>query len=330
MQCPHMLSHLDRKIALLFKRRAARFKNVALYVNICAAIGLSVSTCLQFATTDKWASANTAGVISSVVALALTIVLLGFNEDASEELDAAKDAINQVKSKENDLQSADLEIRIFRRAERRARELFISMKDMREIIEQSLEFPSRELADVLESVLGAGERGLRVALGFKTTQHYTLCIYEARQSSEGKALHLIAHDRSPSCDISEARIWPVGIGVAGHCYQANREVIIADANDPSVASLVQHNSKPSDAQLHRSFVAIPIRVGNLHSVWGVVIATNSEPGHFDLANGTGVRTAEAARALAGMVSLTIQARKLIAQNATPAKKPSANQNSAKS
>jgi hypothetical protein len=92
-----------------------------------------------------------------------------------------------------------------------------------------------------------------------------------------------------------------------------------------VQSIVSQ-TKVSDSETHRSFAAFPIRAGKPDEVWGVVIATNSDPYFFDAAQPDSqgaVSPAGRIKLLAGLMGLAVQMHRVAVHENTVAVEPAA-------
>jgi GAF domain-containing protein len=145
-------------------------------------------------------------------------------------------------------------------------------------------------------------------MGFEQADRWTICVFygDIDQREGRRVLRCVAHARAIECDISEARTWPEGVGVGGVAYANAREVIVPDLVDEAMGTVFDlgDRKRSYDEERYRSLAAVPILVDRGEKPWGVVIATNDRPHHFNV-EGTGVRTVEAVRALAGMVALAV-------------------------
>jgi hypothetical protein len=131
------------------------------------------------------------------------------------------------------------------------------------------------------------------------------------QPAFGRRASAPAVSRSIDCEIDAARVWPEGVGAGGVALSRGQEVLVPDLQAPELGTLHQIGDlrREHDAMRYRSIAAVPILVAREKLPWGVVVATSDRAGHFGIDQGTGVRTAEASRALAGMVALGVAMRR---------------------
>lgn len=222
------------------------------------------------------------------------------------ELEHSRKAIELARATSEEVELTLRDFSIYEEAQNRAVALYRAMEAMREALEQALDL-RLGLQETINAMMNAGKGRLRVACGFQLNHHYTICVYEARMSSENglKVLYCISQDRALECDIRHARTWPAGVGVSGYALSAERETVVPDM-DSDIRSWPNALTKPNDAELFRSIAAIPVYVGTKKMTWGVVTGTGDRPGHFDN-DEEGVKSLEGLRALAGMVGLAVQA-----------------------
>ena len=160
-------------------------------------------------------------------------------------------------------------------------------------------------------------RHLAIAAGFAQADRWTIGLYKAQPSAEvGKAeLRCIAQRRALPCDLTEARIWPEGVGIAGIAYTNGREVIIPDLRTDGMQAVFgpRNQSKKYDAEPYASMVAVPINVAGHEKPWGVVTATSDRVGHFSSDGDPGFKTDEPIRAFAAFVALAVAMRETISR-----------------
>jgi hypothetical protein len=306
------IERLSEEIGLSFKTRAKRFATVSVIIKVILVLFSATATAMHFYVAEKWTNANYVGIGASIIVLLCGVLLLTLEKDSSQELELARRAVEEARSVKLAADTALDEISEYEIFQRRANELYLAMKSMKDAVENSLLLPERTNAEIIESILDAASRSLKIACGFQLENHYTFVVYEARCTTQAGReqwhLHPVAGDRSIKCDLKNARIWPMGVGVGGYCFSSGMEVVVPDMNAPNLGSGFAYPRKPDDDRLYRSIASVPIRVGAGNEIWGVVVATSDSPHHFSLDNDPGVQTVEGVRAFAGMVALAIQSR----------------------
>lgn len=312
------LAPIHDQVATASSNNLKRSRWIVLGVGILTALMIGLSTFLQFYAAEKWLPSHIVGMTVSILALLLSVGLVVTNKDSAEEIDAARQALRAAEKKDKELasqlsdhalksQALRAEVDLATRELNEANQMLEGMRWMQESIEQSIDQPNTSVVDAITRTLTAGEPWLKRSLNFEARQHYTIDIYEARKLNGAPQLHLVAYIRSNKCDMAKARTWGLGDGVAGHCLARNRSVIISNASDPSVASLVVQNS--TDLDTYQSFAAFPIRAGKPDELWGVVVATNSDPYYYDASepdNRGATSTAGRIKLLAGLMGLVVQ------------------------
>ena len=306
------IERLANEIGSSFKTRAKRFSSTSVITKWVLIFFSAIATAMHFVAGDHWNSATYVGIGASVIVFISGILLLTLEKDASEELETARQAIEVARSVKASANEALEQVNAYEVYQTRANELYLAMKTMRDAIERSFLFPNKSTNEIIELVLDAASRSLKIACGFQLEQHYTICVYEARptasQDRQKWQLHPIAHERSIKCDVSNGRVWPSGVGVGGYAFSSGLEVIVPDMIAPNIGSGFAYQRKPDDDKLYRSVAAVPIRIVAGNEPWGVVVATSDSPNHFTLDEEPGVQTVEAVRALAGMITLAIQSQ----------------------
>lgn len=190
----------------------------------------------------------------------------------------------------------------------RAAELFRSMEIMRTMIQLFHELGIDDEETRVRILLDAVEPTMLLAFDFEVGEHWTLGVYKAEPDPDCcELLHCVATVRSTkSSDPKSARRWPTGVGFAGIVHARGSELMLADLADKALGNLDELPSnlvRESDRSHYRSVAAVPVLVRNIG--WGVAVATSDRPGRFDVEDEAGVRSAEAVRALAGMVALAV-------------------------
>jgi hypothetical protein len=306
----YSLPELVEQIGLLFKSRSRAFYLTSVFVKSVLIGGggaiATIALAIDLATANHAISAWTIAGIAGAFLVFLGAIFMGIaDQDASEALEKAREALSLARDYNE-------EIAEFRRAQeniRRVTELYLAVDLMRGVISRAV--PQIDSIKVIELCLQAAKRSLLIAFGFALEEHWTIGIYIAEKDNEsGKdQLRLVAHERSIQCDITQGRKWPVGVGVAGVAYAKAAEVIVPDLLDPALGSAfnLAERRKPGDEERYRSIAAVPIRkASDPASLWGIALATSDRPDHFDVDTSPGVQTAEALRALAGMVELVVR------------------------
>jgi hypothetical protein len=251
------------------------------------------------------------GLTGAATLAILTIVLAFIDHSAPRELELARNALEDARDLERRLQYDYEGAEQEQRNLRRATELYSAMNSMREVIEQTANTRPDDIM-LVQFLLAAGGRALMVASDFEISDHWTLLVYRTESAPEGPArqLRCVGGKRSIDCDLSEARLWPEGVGVGGVALSRGQEVLAPDLSKPELGTLYQSGAlrRDHDAERYRSIAAVPIQIAGQKHPWGVVVATSDQANHFGVEQGPGVRTAEASRALAGMVALGVGIR----------------------
>jgi hypothetical protein len=244
------------------------------------------------------------------LALVSGLFVLFADRKSSKTLSQARTAIDQALEKENEL--AD-DKRKYEAAEgayiteierlsqlQAARDLF---RAILETVAASQSTPDEQF--VISQMLQLAKRQLFIAHGFKITDFYTICVYQREIAADGKAqLRCKAHIRAIDCELAEARVWKEGIGVAGAALAQGIEVVVPDLTDQALGTLYQlPQHKDDDDVRYRAIVAEPICLDDDGNMWGILIATSSEAGHFSVEDRSYVNVTES---LAGMISLAIK------------------------
>jgi GAF domain-containing protein len=299
---------IKERVSELFEKRAKRFKRASFFVKIfLIASGAAVAGIAQFADVapdQEFSVAKIVGIAASLIAFVGAIFDLITNEDASEELIAARLAADEVSEIREFLGQSE----IYEEIIEQQLSLYQSVISMRGAIERGA--VSRESSEiVIKTMLTLSSRSLPVALAFSQADCWTVCVYQAEPRADGgrDVLRCIAHTRAIPCEISQARVWEEGVGVSGIAYATRQEIIVPDMRAAGLGSVfnVASDTRDYDSDRYRSMAVVPVKVDGQLRPWGVVVATNDRENHFLLEEGGGLQSAEAVRALAGMVALAV-------------------------
>jgi hypothetical protein len=251
------------------------------------------------------------GKVSCALIFLVAMTLLIGDGDPTAELRKAHIALNKAEELELYRPNVDANLREISRLSY----LFVSIQIMRSIIEQSLRQRVANCDLVIDLLFTMSKQPLPIAMNFDISDEWTICVYKAEQRvGAPDQLRCIAHNRAINCDLSTARMWSEGVGVAGISYANRREVIVPDLRADNLGNLfnVDQNQRSYDENRYRSFAVVPISLEPSAKPWGVVVATSSKPGHFSPHSEPGLKTAEAVRNLAGMIALAISGCEAVA------------------
>lgn len=290
--------------------RASRFVKVVLIIG--GATLASVALTIDIAHANHEISPWTIAGLAAAALVAVGGIFDTLREtDASKALVAGHHAVEVARQREKELEEMIEDHGRFDTAVVRGLELYNSMDVMRGAIEQSLSLPDTSVSSIIQTCLSAAGDSLLVAFGFDIKDIWTICVFMAQPDSEsGKvSLRCVAHMRKIPCDISQARSWPEGVGVAGIAYSTNHEIIIQDMSSPEVSAVFDlgAQARSYDKDRYASMVAVPVTVGANPKPWGVAVVTTDRPDHFSPEPSYGVATAEPIRAIASMTALAVKA-----------------------
>jgi len=319
------LRRLGKQLGILFTARARKFFAASMFVKLVLVIGAStlaaIAQSIELAHSNDGVSAWTVAGLAGAVLVAIGGTFVALTEqDASRALETARKAIEDARVYERQMNAFEIDRTRLSKEVRRGLELYNSMDVMRGAIEQCLGLPKSSEASIIQTCLSAASNSLVFAFDFKIEDTWTICIYVAESNAEsGKVfLRCVAHERKIRCEISEARQWQEGVGVAGVSYSMGNEIIIPDLSAPDLGTVfnLKSNTRDHDAGRYRSMVAVPISVGTDKIPWGIAIVTTDKPNHFSTERSDGVATAEPIRAIAAMSALAVKAFRMSERQAS--------------
>jgi len=259
------------------------------------------------------------GLLGTVLIFIGGIYVAFVEDNTAEILENTRKALDQATDFERQSFEIYKELLDYEDAVTRLKSLYTCYSIARGTIEQGLSASLAVDVDLASVCLNNMKTDLKVALGFNLTDFWTVSIYKAVPSAETGSLLLqcVAQDRSIDCDISEARTWPLGVGVGGIALAKNDEVVVPDLADDKVGTafrLEKSRVKAQDSERYRSMFVVPISAGVDKLPWGVAMATSNQPSHFGGDGRTGVKPEEAVRALAGITALAVEVCRKNSQN----------------
>lgn len=302
---------ISEQVSTLFEKRALRFKRASFFVKaMFVAAGSAVMGVTQFLQVEagkplSWV--QIAGIAASIVVFFGAVFVLITEDDASEELATARRASEELREAQDAVDAYSVYDEIIDKQVN----LYQALMVMRGVIERAV-VTGDKISLVTKSLLELTDRLLPVSLGFAQADHWTICIYRAVPNHVGRdKLICAAHNRAIKCEINEARAWEEGVGVSGIAYANRQEIIVPNMHAAGLGSVfnIAAGARPYDSERYRSMAVVPVKVDGQQKPWGVVVATNDRYNHFTLDEGVGLQTAEAVRAVAGMVALAVAACK---------------------
>ena len=283
------LGEIRGDLWILFENYARSVFRASKFVKLILIIGgasvASAALTFDIANTNHEISKWTMAGLAATVLVALGGIFDTIREsDAAKALVTAHHAVEAAREREQELEELVQDHGRFDNAVVRGLELYNSMDVMRGAIEQSLSLQNIPIASIVQTCLSAACNSLLVAFDFSVKDIWTICVFMAQPDGEsGKImLRCVAHVRKIPCDVSQARTWPEGVGVAGIAYSTNHEIIVKDMSSSNSASVFElsTNKRSYDKDRYASMVASPINVGTDPRPWGVAVVTTDRPEPF--------------------------------------------------
>lgn len=276
------------------------------------ALVVAVAEGVEIANSNGAFSGWTIAVFAGAAIVAIGSVALALTEEnAAKSLQAGRRAIENARFYRRQMGDFEIERKDLESEIERALQLYNSMDVMRGTIEEGLRLPNPDIQKIVGQCLENARNSLLVALDFDIRDTWTICVYMAERDASGKAeLRCIAAERSIRCELSAARRWREGVGVAGVCYSMANEVIIPDMAAPEIATMFNLKApmtRDYDDTRYRSMAAIQIVPDKNQPPWGVALVTSDRPHHFSVEPTDGMPTAQPIRTIAAMVSLAVAA-----------------------
>jgi hypothetical protein len=236
---PYSFTGVRRQIHEAINRRATRAWVAMVILKILILLLTAVIGYAQFADISpgqqpsEWKIYGRAGAIALFVVAAITLFADG---DAASEVRLANRALDKAEDLERlrpKLAAADLYAQ-------RISHLFLALKVIRGVQEQAILQGMRDEKLLVKLVFELTKFSMPVAINFTRSDQWTVCVYKAEAvSGSPDILRCVAHNRAIECDISNARPWSEGVGVAGISYANGREVIVPDLRAGNLGEPVQ-------------------------------------------------------------------------------------------
>ncbi len=288
--------------------RSTRFIKIVLV--LCGSFLAGAFALFSDGFTWPWSVPQVGGLIGGLLAFAGGVYIMFTDEDTTETLDTARQAMEAARSFELEKREI-LELAYeYEDSIEQLVSLYTVVSVARGAIERAVLESHRDTESVIRTCLETTKRHLHIALEFGSNEIWTICIYKAvdNEGSGERELRLIAHNRSVDCEIDNARPWKPGVGAGGVAFAKNDEVVVPDLDDPAVGTVFRLEKalkKEEDGERYKSLFAVPVQVGSDEEPWGVVMATSNVPFHFGKNDHQGVEPEEAVRSLAGIVALVV-------------------------
>lgn len=311
MKLVELSDELAGRFSILAKRTARASAAVKM---LMIAGGSALATAAQFAEFDLSGPSviQVIGIASSIIVLIGSVFVLFTENNYIDDLILARNAIEHARHVESEMN--EVLSKIHDEHADSSTSLYIIMAAMRVVTEQVLVNRARDPATIADTLFQSVKSTLPVAMRFRMSDRWAVCVYQAVRDDEGRVLmRCIAHLRSIEKPISQARSWPEGIGVAGQSYSLCREISVNSGGgmlSRKTYPLPVELSRVYDNDRHRSIAAVPIIVGSDVKPWGVVASSCDVSEHFPDVDQPGIQTIEAMRALSGMIALSVAASRL--------------------
>lgn len=304
---------LRQRIESAFDNKARKVSNILTYIRFFLIYGGAFIAAFVALFPNGWTFPPSEVQLVGLIGAGLTVLggwFVSHTEDSAELLNNARKALNSADEASREAEDMYALAHDYEHATYRLRSLYFAYSAGRGVLEQSASTGKADEETLIRYCLLAMKRDLRVALGFQTGDIWTVCVYrgELAEAEGNTYLRCVAHDRHIECDLSRARKWKSGVGVAGMAYAKNGEVVAPDTQEPSTGTVFQVDAgsdRPEDARRYRSMVAVPIQVGGDEAPWGVAMATSDRSEHFGSEDVEGIPNEEGVRALAGVVALAV-------------------------
>ena len=299
---------------LAWVRRARRFQTA---INLCCVLGGAALSGVGGAMDGGLVPSSGDGLVTTkglcvwvgVIAVLIGGAMLYFIQDEAPALLSRASQLEAEAQKhldERDALMSRLESLAALDVKRLA--LLDANRIMRETLEQALLEPTADIAGSAQLMLDAALRAVISSIGFEPHEEWAISIFQV----QGDELVRIAAGRADRlAERNGARSWQRNQGFVGSAWAGERDIIISDGQDPTVAdeypvpvALV----RPYDTHRYRSMAAIPIRVGEPEEIWGVVAASTNCAERFRRDPGNKrVQAVDTVRAIARMVALMVAA-----------------------
>lgn len=322
------LPELAAEISELIRARASRFYAASNFIKIVLVIGGSVVAGVAHFMNGEQVHgplplSNAVGIFASVLVGIGGVFLFIADRDTSSDLEAARKAIETATEtqlvldrEESGAYEREREHAI---ALNRAIELYAAMDQMRSVVHSVLGAAQVHEIKALEFLLESCSRSISIASGFLLSEELDPWALDhrdlpSRTRCRNRPYYVALHCPSSlnPCDISRARVWPEGVGVAGAAYASGIEIVVPDIQSEEIGNRfdISTMARGEDKTRYRSLAAFPVNLDSAPQSrpWGVVTVSSDQPGHFHSDHRAGIRTIEGARALTGMVAVIIQAK----------------------
>lgn len=273
---------------MLWARKARRFER---WINLFGVIGgsllLGVGSGLGGDLVPTSGGLTIKGlviVLGAILALVGNVLLLAMREEAADLLDRAAALEATAQSFLDERTGLLARLDAMATLDRKRLALIDANRVMRETLEQALLVEAADVPGTAHVMLTAALPFLTVSIGFDPDEEWSISIFQVQGTDKDAILHRIACARADRlAEQRQPRSWRRHEGFVGEAWARDRPMIIEDSSDPKVAEAypVPDDLRRSyDATRYRSMAAIPVRLGDPATVWGVIAASTNRPGRF--------------------------------------------------
>jgi len=303
---------LAAKVSEAFKARSKRFHFASLLVKAALVSGgaalAGVAQFVSWKPDEPPTTWQIVGILATIVVFVGGLFVVFTESDASEELALSQAAVQRAQEA---LREVEVILEIEAEGER-VIELYQAASILGEMIESSTLAAVGDDTKIAFDMMQLAGRSLAIACGFAQNDRWTICIYKVvKDTATGEEnLVCVGHKRALDCDITSARKWPMGEGVAGLTAYTKRKQIIPDLHAPELQNLLGAHglSRDGDGERYKSMAAFPIIPLGTGQLWGVATATNDREGHFNHVDEAQIKYEEAIRMLAQHMGLALSVR----------------------
>jgi len=293
----------------MLANKASRLAEVSRWGRYVQCFVAALAAIAQF-NPGGWSYWAPVGVGATVVFLLIACAMLRYEPEASAEIARAQENLQLARTKLQSVRELESQLESASRSYGIQLQLLECAKLFRNVIETAAAQGIIDEIAVCRHMLNVGGNSLARASGFETQHDWTVTIYRAVEVSPGKMeLTPVAQERAVKCDLSDARCWPAGVGMAGRCLAEKREIASRDiweGETLGAQTVGVSVARPHDRTQYRSMFVTPISVQpNAGEPWGVVCASTNTVGHFHRDSDNTNDQAEATRILAKMFELGI-------------------------
>lgn len=269
-------------------RKARRFQS---WINIVCVLGGGALGAVGGAMDGSLLPSAGAGLTIKGICVCLSVVLvfiggiLAFliGDEAPELLKQAIDLEAEAQTFLDDRDRLLARLDALAALDRKRLALIEANKVMRETLEQALLIPAADVRGTVQLMLDASLRFLTTSIGFDADEQWAISVFMVEGEPTPELTRVAACRADRLDEQNNPRCWLRNEGFVGAAWATEQAVIVSDGTLPDALDQFRvpgPKQREYDGERYRSMAAIPVRLGDPATIWGVVAVSTNAQGRF--------------------------------------------------